>query len=623
MCFQKYSTITIVRLFFFLIIAFQVNAQNTVKNEVDIVIIGGGAGGTTAAIQAARMGVNVLIIEHSPWLGGMLSTAGVSAIDGNHEMPSGLWGEFRNNLYRYYGGKENVATGWVSHTLFEPHVANKILKEMTNIPGLRIAFNARYKKVLKSESGWIISYEQDKKNKTVETKILIDATETGDILPLVKADFRLGMDSREDTGEKQAPETENKIVQDITSVVILEDIGSENMTKKGLLKKPNNYDPKEFSCCCTKKADGIFQEIGDCQQMLNYGKLPNNKYMINWPNCGNDFYLNWPELTKNEYEFKINEAKEYSLRFVYFIQNDLGFKNLRIANEFPTSDQMPFILYHREGRRVKGKVFLTTNHLENPYNYNLYKTGIAVGDYPIDHHHKKNPSAPEIDFINIEIPSYSIPLGTLIPQEVENFIVAEKNISVSNIVNGTTRLQPVVLGIGQAAGTIAAISVKRNKTPSKVSVREVQNELIQSKAYLLPFIDVKSEDSAFAAIQRVGVTGILKGYGIPYKWANQTWFYPNQIVSEFEWKTGLVPYYNEIEKVHASGKGVTIKFILEIIKIIHPEISTEDIEKNWVEWGIDQNFQENVEFNRKTISVLTDKILNPFDIEIDLQGNFH
>ena len=622
MFFQKYSANKIVRAFFLLLIIFQVNAQKTIKNEVDVVIIGGGAGGTTAAIQAARMGVNVLIIEHSPWLGGMLSSAGVSAIDGNHQMPSGLWGEFRNNLYRYYGGRENVATGWVSHTSFEPHVANKIFQEMANIHGLQIAFNATYKKVLKSDLGWIISYEQDKKFKTVETKILIDATETGDILPLVKADFRLGMDSRGDTGERQAPEMENKIVQDITSVLILEDIGFENKNQKGLLKKPKNYDPKEFSCSCKRKSNDIFQETVGCQQMLNYGKLPNNKYMINWPNCGNDYYVNWPELTEKEYKIKVNEAKEYSLRFLYFIQNDLGFKNLRLANEFPTRDQMPLILYHREGRRLKGKVFLTANHLENPYNYNLYKTGIAVGDYPIDHHHKKNPSAPKIDFINIKIPSYSIPLGTLIPQEVENFIVAEKNISVSNIVNGTTRLQPVVLGIGQAAGALAAISVKKNKTPSTVSVREVQNELIQSNAYLLPFIDVKIENSAFASIQRIGVSGILKGYGVPYKWANQTWFYPNQIVSEIEWKKGLLPYYEEIEEVHASGKGVTLKFILEVIEIIHPEISIDDIEKNWHEWGVDQNFEENLELNRKTISVLTDKILDPFKIKIDLQGNF-
>ncbi|MBK6479564.1 MAG: FAD-dependent oxidoreductase [Saprospiraceae bacterium] len=52
------------------------------------------------------------------------------------------------------------------------------------------------------------------------------------------------------------------------------------------------------------------------------------------------------------------------------------------------------------------------------------------------------------------VPSYTVPLSVLLPQKVKNFIVAEKAISVSNIVNGTTRLQPVVLQIGQAAGSL-------------------------------------------------------------------------------------------------------------------------------------------------------------------------
>uniref|UniRef100_UPI003D7F6652 FAD-dependent oxidoreductase n=1 Tax=Pedobacter sp. TaxID=1411316 RepID=UPI003D7F6652 len=87
---------------------------------VDLLIIGGGASGTTAGIQASRMGVNTLIIEETGWLGGMLTSAGVSAIDGNHQMPSGIWGEFREKLYQYYGGPNAVETGWVSNTLFEP-----------------------------------------------------------------------------------------------------------------------------------------------------------------------------------------------------------------------------------------------------------------------------------------------------------------------------------------------------------------------------------------------------------------------------------------------------------------------------------------------------------------------
>ncbi len=121
----------------------------------------------------------------------------------------------------------------------------------------------------------------------------------------------------------------------------------------------------------------------------------------------------------------------------------------------------------------------------------------------------------------------------MIPESIENFIVAEKNISVSNIVTGATRLQPVVLGIGQAAGALAATAISEGKNPLLVSIRNVQNALLKSGAYLMPYIDVKVDTLAFQAIQRMGAPGILKGYGVPYKWANQAWFHPNRVVSEY------------------------------------------------------------------------------------------
>ena len=52
-------------------------------SRYDVVIIGGGASGTTAGIRSARLGAKTLIVEQSPWLGGMLTSAGVSATDGN------------------------------------------------------------------------------------------------------------------------------------------------------------------------------------------------------------------------------------------------------------------------------------------------------------------------------------------------------------------------------------------------------------------------------------------------------------------------------------------------------------------------------------------------------------
>jgi hypothetical protein len=165
---------------------------------------------------------------------------------------------------------------------------------MADIPNLKISFNAQYKDIDKVDDKWIVSYQQEGKIYSVEAKILIDATETGDLLPLVGADFRLGMDSKHDTGENEAPESSNLIVQDLTYVVILQDIGSEKGSR-GLAKKPKTYNKQDYACACKRAGGEMFGAVLDCQQMMNYAKLPNNKYMINWPNCGNDYYMNWPE----------------------------------------------------------------------------------------------------------------------------------------------------------------------------------------------------------------------------------------------------------------------------------------------------------------------------------------
>lgn len=589
------------------------------QKAVDVLIVGGGAGGTSAAIQAARMGVKVQLLEKTTWLGGMLTSAGVSAIDGNHQMPSGIWGEFREKLYGHYGGPKAVATGWVSHTLFEPSVGNTILNEMANLPNLEIVFEAEYQKVEKVSDTWIVTHKKKGKLSTTKASILIDATETGELLPLVEADYRLGMDSKEDTGEKEAPESKNSIIQDLTYVAILKDVGNKKH-RKGLVMKPKNYNPKAYECACKREDGEMFGGVSNCEQMLDYGKLPNDKYMINWPNCGNDYYVDWHQLSTEETKKEIQKAKSFTQGFIYYIQNELGFKNLRLQWEFPTKDGYPMIPYHREGRRVKGKVFLTTDHIEKPYEFELYKTGIAVGDYPIDHHHDKNSDTPEIEFINIKVPSYNIPIGSLIPEQVNNFLVADKNISVSNIVNGTTRLQPVVLGIGQASGAIAATAVLNKVSTAEVSIRKVQQALLDSNAYLMPFIDVKPTDTAFQSIQRVAASGILKGYGVPYKWANETWFYPDRLVSEYELKNGLSQLFSKLEKLPASGNAVTPKFISTVMKLLNKETSLDKLNELWLEAGNKETFSESVAFDRRTASIYIDRLLNPFKKEVDFHG---
>lgn len=589
------------------------------QNKTEVLIVGAGTGGTAAAIQAARMGVKVHLLSENPWLGGMLTAAGVSAIDGNHQLPSGIWGDFREALYRHYGGPKAVATGWVSNTHFEPSVGDSILKSMAEFPHLKISYTTSSIKVTKSQNGWQVRWIENGLEREINTIVLVDATETGSLLPQIGASFSVGMDASSDTGEAEAPIEGNTIVQDLTYTLILKDLGSA-ATSEELVTRHSSYTPELFECACRLPGAETPKGMVDANQMLQYARLPNDKYLINWPNCGNDFYLDWPNSSHEQQIDALKVAKQHSLNFVHYIQEVLGFKHLVIYNEFGTEDAFPWIPYHRESRRVHGLVQLSVNEMRAPFEYSLYRTGIAVGDYPIDHHHDKYPNAPEIDFIGIKVPSYNIPLGSLIPREVSNFIVAEKNISVTNIANGATRLQPVVLGIGQAAGVLAALSVSQKKSPNEIGVRAVQEALLEYKAYLMPYIDVKPSHTFFKAIQKIGATGILKGVGHPYKWANQTWFYPQQYISQIDLVKGLLPYYPHLNDFEPSAALVDLDFIRFILEqaALSNTIANEDKFKSLLE---DLSLKEaQMLLNRGTIAQILSTVLDPFSQEINHKG---
>ena len=191
------------------------------SSEYDVVIVGGGAGGTSAAIQSARNGAKTLLIEETNWLGGMLTSAGVSAIDGNYKLPSGFWGEFKDSLVSHYGSLEALKTGWVSNVLFEPKVGNEILKSIAhNEKNLKILYSTSTQSVSKHD-GNNFNYQIKTSKGTFFSKILIDGTELGDLLPMLDDDYDVGMDSNEMYDENIAPEIKNDIIQDLTFVMIL------------------------------------------------------------------------------------------------------------------------------------------------------------------------------------------------------------------------------------------------------------------------------------------------------------------------------------------------------------------------------------------------------------------
>ena len=584
------------------------------SSEYDVVIVGGGAGGTSAAIQSARNGAKTLLIEETNWLGGMLTSAGVSAIDGNYKLPSGFWGEFKDSLVSHYGSLEALKTGWVSNVLFEPKVGNEILKSIAhNEKNLKILYSTSTQSVSKHD-GNNFNYQIKTSKGTFFSKILIDGTELGDLLPMLDDDYDVGMDSNEMYDENIAPEIKNDIIQDLTFVMIL-----KNYNKKVKIDKPEGYDASEFYCSTSHKdCPESDKALWSPQQMMNYGKLPNDKIMINWPIYGNDYYSNLIETSKKEREVVFEKAKNKSFRYLYYIQDELGFDNYSISNdEYETDDNFPLIPYYREARRMKGQVTFSLNYIKNPYDqkHNLYRTGVLVGDYPVDHHHDAHPEKeklPKLAFY--PIPSYSLPFGSLISKKNSNFLVAEKSISVSNLVNGTTRLQPVVLQIGQIAGLIASESIKQKKKPSELNIRHIQSLILENGGYIQPYLDVEKTHPHFKAFQRIGSTGILRGKGINVGWSNQSWFYPENEVDLKLFLNDLSPYIDLSEYPLNSLILKDLKTWIELI--INEKI---DFKSDYLSLNLtDFNFDRKV--NRGELAVIIDYYLNPFIQSINFLG---
>lgn len=601
------------------------------KKEIDVIIVGGGASGTMAGIQSSRMGVSTLIVEETPWLGGMLTAAGVSAVDGNYELESGLWAEFKQALNDHYGGPDQLKTGWVSHVMFEPQTGARILSEMTEKEqSLEVWYESKMTSISKSGDKWRLTINRQGQTMEVVAQVVIDGTELGDVAKAVGIPYEIGMDAREVTGEDIAPKEANEIIQDLTYVAILKDYGP-GVDKT--IPKPGDYDPSAFRCTCAGTCDeeeSFGRALWPCDKMMEYGKLPNGYYMINWPLFGNDYYVNAIELTNDDRKQAFKRARQFTLQYIYYLQEELGYRHLGIADDvFPTEDGLPMIPYHRESRRIQGLVTFDINDLARPFeqNQSLYRTGIAVGDYPVDHHHHAHPdfqSLPDLHFY--PVPSYSIPLGSLIPESTSDFIVTEKSISVTNLVNGTTRLQPVCILIGQAAGSLAALSILQNNEPKDVPVRMVQQALLAHGAYLLPYSDLTPKSKGFEAIQRIGATGILRGEGKNIGWRNHTHFHPDSLVTGEALRLGLQDWI-KLGTYDLNDGPVPMNELsdicMELIKKYNPE--QEPTKQTLSGVMASQNLQlvQGRYLSRRDFAILLDEAVDAFARrDIDHFGNF-
>ncbi|MEG4146314.1 FAD-dependent oxidoreductase [Microcoleus sp. Pol12B5] len=491
--------------------------------KADVLVVGGGTGGTAAAVQAARRGAKTILVSEFPWLGGMLTAAGVAAPDGNElaAFQTGLWGAFLRELQQRQPG--GLDWGWVSFFTYDPRIGAEIFADWVKcLPNLRWISGQKADDVL---------YEGDRisgvqfADFTVSAKITLDATELGDLLALAEVGHRWGWEFQAEWGEPSAPTASNALterysVQAPTWVAIMQDFGKGAAGPE--IPAPPVENPDRFIGAW----DGYTPE-----QFLNYGRLPGGLLMINWPIRGNDYGEGVDRLIASEasrQEF-LQESLWHTQSFARFIQTQLGRRYGLAQNIFPISTiehqkksslLSSFALhpYYRESRRLRGISTVTEKDIlpivggrvaKLPINSEGICETIAIGNYANDHHYTSGDIPLQPKSIRwggrwTGTP-FTIPYSALIPASTDGLLVCEKNISVSHIANGATRLQPTVMNIGQAAGMAAALCAESGCQPRELPVRVLQEALLQdseASAAVIPLFNLTRDRSDWLDWQR-------------------------------------------------------------------------------------------------------------------------
>lgn len=510
--------------------------------EFDVAVVGAGCGGAAAAIQAARLGMEVAVVEESDWVGGQMTGGGVSTMDDVRRTRTGIYGEFLRRASAYYDARETPVNTcyWGSDTFaFEPWVAQMALLDMMREAGGVSLFMKTRVLEAKMKGGAVCAALLDKDGEKIElrAKVFIDATEAGDFIPLTGARYRAG--HGDSSGEIDG------VIQDITYVAVIKRYPAGVPEELKFRHRPPHYEEYAPKFREIIAADGGSWP-GDAPFNINVFKAYRGMPDISNPaspliDCGRP--ETWPLITRsavnwaNDYPHhrggldgmpaRYLEDKEYrreadreamakTLCFLFYMQNELGMADWSVddrqgyggwfGNDWREWDEMPDdfepILRHfppfpyiRESRRIAGVETMTVKDVIRDMKLGrtleTKSNAIALGEYPTDIHGLRDKELldRDLDEDAAIIPPdtewkgglFQIPMGVLIPEKVDGLLAAEKNISVSRIVNGSTRLQPVTMLTGQAAGALAAVSVREGVRPRDVRAIDVQSPLLDAR----------------------------------------------------------------------------------------------------------------------------------------------
>ena len=538
----------------------------------DVLVVGGGTGGISAALAAARAlppTGRVILLEETDWIGGQLTAQGVSALDEHDHIErfGGTRGYYalRDAIRDHYRKlspvlarerEPNPGRCWVTRLAFEPRVAVDALTAMAApfVDSGRLAIRLRAKAVRvevrgdRVESVLAVGLDERRWSR-VRARVVVDATELGDLLRQAGAEYVVGAVTKAETGEPHAQPLEPKphCVQSFTYTLVLENAGPG---ASHVIPRPERYehyrDGQPYALRIHVHGGEIYGEetrwldyevmtrapgtkggLWTYRRLVDHtlfpGVYPSDVSMINWP--GNDYrdesILDRAPLAQAR---ALQGAKRVSLGFLHWLQTEAprpaggrGFPELRPRLDvFDSADALGKYPYIRECRRLRGLRTVREHEVSADHQSGaraaFFGDSVGIGWYPIDIHRA---GADDVG-VSCRTRPFQIPLGALIPVRVKNVLAGAKNLATTHITNGCYRLHPVEWNVGEAAGTLAAFALETGRDAAAVHgdpacLRELQRRLAQGGVPLYWFIDVPVDDPRFPEIQLAAVRGEVVG----------------------------------------------------------------------------------------------------------------
>ena len=399
------------------------------EKTFDFVVVGGGMAGTCAAISAARLGVKVALIQDRPILGGNNSSEVRVHLGARINLePYPELGNLVNEIGPTRGGnaqpkdyyeddkKMQAVLNESNISLFLNYHANEVMMRGNTIEKV-VAQNL--------ETGEKLAFS---------APLFADCTGDGTIGYLAGAEYMSGRESRSTYNEPTAPEVADNLTMGLSVQWF-----SENMDHPITYPDINWGLPwNEDKVFALKKGDWDWETgmgkdmVMETEFIRDYGLLV--------------VFSNWSYL-KNHYSLH-EEFKNETLKWVAYI----GGK--------------------RESRRLVGDYVLTENDLTCQ---NFLSDGTAPTSWTIDLHYPDPENLDQFDgeafrsiAKHIEIYPYPIPFRCLYSKNIENLMMAGRDISVSHVALGTVRLMRTGGMMGEVVGMAASVCTEKSVKPREL-----------------------------------------------------------------------------------------------------------------------------------------------------------